>query len=215
MLDEIRSERNHRVVFRLSRVSAHDDQFLSELDLDEEGREELSTLLKGRVPSNPIEELIDGPFRPGKKLRNRTRFSDGSFPVFYSALATETAEAEVSYWFRKEYVGKPRGNRTAYYQGFRCTFDGLEKDLRLKAAEWQKLVHDSDYSFCNLLGKEAREQNIDGLIVPSARHEGSNVPIFARKAVSDPELDGIVAITYSPHEDEISLDHLSGSSTKP
>lgn len=215
MLDEIRSERNQRVVFRLSRVSARDDKFLSELDLDEEGLEELSTLLNGRIPSNPIEELIEGPFRPRKKLRNKTRFSDGSFPVFYSALATETAEAEVAYWFQKEYAGRPRDKRTAYYQGFHCTFEGLEKDLRHKTADWPKLVHDSDYSFCNLLGEEARQQKIDGLIVPSVRHEGSNVPIFAQQAVSDPELDGIVAITYNPHKDETSLDHLSLGSTKP
>ena len=207
MLEEIRSKRNHRIVYRLSRVTAHDDQFFSELELDEEGRKELSALLIRKIPSNPIEELIDGPFRPMKKLRIRTRFSDGSFPVFYSSLTTETATAEVAYWFRKEFMGKPRRNRTAYYQSFHCTFEGLEKDLRPKAEEWPKLIHDKDYSFCNLLGVEAREKSIDGLIVPSVRHEGSNIPIFAREAIKGAELDGIVAITYSPHNDKISLDH--------
>ena len=97
MLDEISSERNRRVVFRLSRVSANDDQFLADLNLDAEAREELSNFLAGRIPQDPIRELIDGPFRPRAKLRNRTRFSDGSFPVFYSALAAETAEAEMAY----------------------------------------------------------------------------------------------------------------------
>ena len=203
MLEEIRSKRNHRVVYRLSRVIADDEQFFSELELDEEGRKDLSALLIQKISLNPIEELIDGPFRPMKKLRTITRFSDGSFPVFYGSLATETAAAEVAYWFRKEFMGKPRSNRTAYYQGFHCTFEGIEKDLRPKAAEWPELTHDKDYSFCNRLGAEAREKNVDGLIVPSARHKGPNVPIFAREAVKEPALDGVVTITYSPLNDEI------------
>ena len=209
MLDEVSGERSRRIVFRLSRVSANDDRFLADLNLDAEAHDELFDLLSERIPQDPIGELIDGPFRPGARLRNRTRFSDGSFPVFYSALAAETAEAEVAYWFRKEYAGKPQSDRTAYYQGFRCTFEGLEKDLRSKARDWPDLVHDSDYSFCNRLGAEARERAIDGLVVPSARHEKANMPIFARRAVSGPELEGIVAMTYSPDTGEVSIKHLS------
>lgn len=208
MLGDIPGERNRRIVFRLSRVSAQDGQFLAELNLDAEAREELLDLLSGRVPLNPIDELLDGPFRPRAKLRRRTRFSDGSFPVFYSALAAETANAEMAYWFRKAYAGEPPGKRTAYYQGFRCTFEGLEKDLRPKAPDWPDLVHDSDYSFCNRLGAEARERGVDGLVVPSARHEGANMPVFARRALSGPGLDGTVAITYNPETGETSVDKL-------
>ena len=206
MLEEVSGETRSRIVCRLSRVSANDNEFLSELNLDAESRGELLDLLSDGLPQDPIRELIDGPFRPRTKLRNRTRFSDGSFPVFYSALAMETAQAEVAYWFGKVYAGRPQSARTAYYQSFRCTFEGLEKDLRPKKQDWPDLVHDSDYSFCNRLGAEAREQGVDGLIVPSARHEGANMPIFARKAVSDPELEGIVTITYSPGADEAFID---------
>ena len=206
MLDGITSERNRRIVFRLSRVSLHDYEFLTDLNLDVEGRQELLNLLSGRIPLEPLDELLDGPFRPNKKLRKKTRYSDGSFPVFYSAMEAETAEAEMAYWFRKDYVGKPRSNRTAYYQGFRCTFEGLEKDLRSKTMDWPDLVHESDYSFCNQLGAEAREWVIDGLVVPSARHEGENMPIFARRAVSGPELEGTVAMTYSSDTGEVSID---------
>lgn len=208
MLEDIPGERSRRVVFRLSRVSARDEQFLAELDLDAEAREELLDLLSGRIPLNPIDELLDGPFRPRAKLHRKTRFSDGSFPVFYSALAAETANAEMAYWFQKDYAGKPPGNRTAYYQGFHCTFEGLEKDLRSKMLDWPDLVHDSDYSFCNRLGAEAAEQGVDGLVVPSARHEGANLPVFARQALNGPELDGTVAITYNPDTGETFIDRL-------
>ena len=97
MLHNIPSEMNRRTVFRLSRVSANDDQFLAELNLDSVAREELENLLSGRIPQDPIEELLDGPFRLRAKLRNKTRFSDGTYPVFYSALSLETANAEVAY----------------------------------------------------------------------------------------------------------------------
>lgn len=205
MLDEVSSKNSVRTVYRLSRVSANDDQFLAELNLDAVARGELLELLTGQFPHDVAEELIEGPFRPKKKLFYRTRYSDGSFAVFYSSLATETAAAEVAYWYRREYVGRPRKTRTAYYQGFHCTFEGLEKDLRSKVSEWHDLVHDRDYSFCNRLGAEAKKDGLDGLVVPSARHEGANMPIFVRQAVSGPELDGVVKITFSPDTNDLSI----------
>ena len=208
MLDEIPSVRNIRTVFRLSRVSANDDEFLAELNLDAVAREELLNLLSERIPQDPTAELLDGPFRLRAKFRTKTRFSNGTFPVFYSALALETSHAEMAYWFRKDYAGNPRRNRTVYFQSFRCRFEGFEKDLRSKARDWPDLVHESDYSFCNRLGVEARAGGVDGLVVPSARHEGSNMPIFVRHAISGPQLEGIVEMTYSPDTGEVSIDYL-------
>lgn len=88
--------------------------------------------------------------------------------------------------------------RTAYYQQFVCRFDGIEKDLRPKIEEWPDLVHDSDYSFCNRLGSEANRLDLDGLVTQSARHHGSNLAAFRRRAVDNPVLQGRVAITYDP-----------------
>ena len=97
MLDEIPSERNSRIIFRLSRITASDDQFLAALNLDAVARGELVDLLSGRIFQDPIEELLDGPFRLRAKFRTKTRFSDGIFAVFYSALTVETANAEMAY----------------------------------------------------------------------------------------------------------------------
>lgn len=206
MLEEILGERHRRVVFRLSRVSSDDDRFLADLDLDADDQAELLMLLSGMISKNPIDDFLDGPFRPTRRLRRKTRFSDGSYPVFYSALEAETAEAEVAFWFGREYVGAPKSSRTAYYQRFRCMFNGIEKDLRPKARAWPDLVHDSDYSFCNQLGAEARASGIDGLVVPSARAEGANMPVFLRSALSDPKLDEVVAVTYSIDTNDVVVD---------
>lgn len=206
MLSEIPGERTTRTVFRLARASASDSQFLDELGLDAQARDELLGLLSERLSLRTSEELLDGPFRSRARLRHSTRFSDGSFPVFYSALEPETAKAEVAHWFRRDYVGTPRRIRKAYYQRFRCVFEGLEKDLRPKADDWPDLVHPTDYSFCNQLGMEAREEGVDGLIVPSARHAGDNLPIFIRRAVSQPKLEDLVTMTYDPNTDEVSIE---------
>ena len=115
----------------------------------------------------------------------------------------------MAFWFRKGFVGTPTSSRTAYYQGFRCMFDGVEKDLRPKTREWPDLVHDSDYSFCNQLGAEARASGIDGLVVPSARQDGANMPVFVRSALSDPKLDDVVAITYRVDRKDVSVSRLS------
>jgi len=208
MLDEIPHRKSRRVVFRLSRISANDDEFLAELGLDPEARKELLNLLSGRIPQDPIADLLDAPFRPRTKLRRKTRFSDGTFPVFYSALAMETAQAEMAYWFGQSYAGKPKRNRTAYYQSFRCAFEGSEKDLRSKVADWPGLIHGSDYSLCNRLGAEARDEGIDGLVVPSARHQGVNMPVFFRKAVSGPELEEVVTISYNPDTGQASVNRM-------
>lgn len=150
------------------------------------------------------DELSDAPFRPKRKLRRQTRYSDGTFPVFYSSLEPETAEAEVGHWL-PDVMGRPRTVRTFYYVRLECTFSGLEKDLRTKTSEWPDLVHEADYTFCNRLGAEAQRLDLDGLVVPSARHPGANLPVFRRAAIVEAELGDAVAVTYDPVSGDVTV----------
>ena len=201
MLEEVQSQTIRHRVFRFAALPKM-EEFLAELDLDPQSNDELRELLTDRGHLTNMDELCDGPFRLKRKFRNRTRFSDGSFPVFYSSLEVSTAEAEVRHWF-PQYSGQPRLPRTGYYQRFSCTFDGVEKDLRPKIDEWPDLVHPTDYIFCNQLGAEAKSLNIDGLATWSARHEGTNVPIFERRAIDNPNSEGVIALTYYPDRREV------------
>lgn len=196
MLEGIPARHQRRTVYRFARLPA--DEFLNSLGVGAQGERELRELLHeaGYMPPSP-EELCDAPFRRKPVLRRVTRFSDGSYPVFYAALEPETAEAEVTHWFRT-FAGTPRGSRTAYYERLSCTFDGTVKDLRPKEAEWQGLT-DEDYAFCNRLGAEAMRASLDGLVTPSARRRGgTNLPVFQRQAIADAESQGVTAITYDP-----------------
>ena len=153
MLEAIPSKKSHRRIFRLANLPL-DDDFIAELELDAESDEELREILASVGYGADPDKLCDGPFRPKRRLRYRTRFSDGSFPVFYSSLDAGTADAELRYWFPR-YIGKPQIARRAYYQRFSCAFAGMEKDLRPKVTDWPDLIHKSDYTFCNRLGTEA------------------------------------------------------------
>ena len=180
------------------------DDLRDELQLDAESNDELQEILAAVGYRTDLDELCDGPFRPKRRLRRKTRFSDGSFPVFYSSLDSATAEAEIRHWF-PHVCGDPGTPRTAYYHRFNCTFRGTEKDLRPKAAEWPGLVDKTDYTFCNQLGAEATQSGLARLVTPSARHDGANLPVFRRNAVSDPELIDVAAVTFDPNTGETTV----------
>ena len=180
------------------------DDLRDELQLDAQSNDELQEILTDVGYHTDLDELCDGPFRPKRRLRPRTRFSDGSFPVFYSSLDSATAEAEIKYWFRRV-CGDPGTPRTAYYHRFGCTFRGIEKDLRAKSVEWPGLVDKSDYTFCNRLGAEAMQSGLAALVTPSARHDGANLPVFRRDAVSDPQQIDVAAVTFDPNTGETTV----------
>ena len=199
MLQTIPTRNGRRRVFRLANIPL--DALRDELQFDAQSNDELQQILAAVGYRTDLDELCDGPFRPTRRFRRRTRFSDGSFPVFYSSLDIATAEAEVKHWFPR-FCGSTRSPRTAYYHRFQCAFRGTEKDLRPQAAEWPGLVDRSDYTFCNQLGAEAVQSGLAGLVTPSARHDGANLPVFRRDAVSDPELLDLAAVTFDPNTGE-------------
>jgi hypothetical protein len=210
VLGELSRQRSRRQVFRFAEFSTT-EQFMAQLQLDQRSSEELWALLANSGRDAQFDELLDGPFRRKRKLQ--TRFSDGSYPVLYSSLDTATAEAEIRYWFLRS-SGQPQAPQTRYYWQFSCAFDGIEKDLRSKVQDWPDLVHDSDYSFCNQLGAEAKRVEIDGLVTWSVRQkEGVNLPVFTRHAVSKARLEGLVAMTYHPSTGDVFVQRVAEQAT--
>ncbi len=206
MLESIATESLLTEVFRLA-TPKQDVDFLREQGFDDKSVYEMFDLLVSRGISDNPEELCDSPFRPTQLQQDRipSRFSDGSFPIFYSSLEPETAEAERKYWFQI-FAGKPTKHRTAYYTRFSCRFDGSIKDLWPMHANWPDLTHDSDYGFCNALGTEVMAAGLDGLLTPSARRpNGTNLPVFRRRAISDPKVHALVAMTLDPSSGEVAL----------
>ena len=203
MLESLPTEKFQLKVFRLTTPTTAD--FLEGQGLAEESIMEMKALLQSSGVSDSLEELCEAPFRPKRRLKYATRFSDGTFPVFYSSLDTETAKAEACHWYSR-FVGNPEEPRTAHYVCFSCSFHGSAKDLRPELDFWPELIAD-DYSFCNKLGAEAIELQLDGLLSPSARNEnGTNIPAFTKASITNPQEVASVVITYDPSSDRVSCD---------
>lgn len=184
-------------------------EFLQEQGLDDKDIGEALHFLDSQGIATQLEDLVDQAFKAKPRLAKTnyaTRFSDGSFPVLYGALQAKTAEAEVKHSFSKQISGRPNCPRTVWYMRFAYRFSGKVKDLRPKQTEWPALTNDNGYGFCNELGAEAVAAKLDGLLTPSARHEGgTNLPAFTRQAVSNFSAGEAVAVTYDPKTRETSL----------
>ena len=190
---------SHRV-FRLAYRQSIND-FLHERGFDAKDIGEIAALLQSAGIQDSLEALSDEPFR----RKGVTRFSDGSFPVFYCSLEAATAEAETRHRL-PQFIGQSDTPRTVWYSRFACDFNGTVKDLRCKQTDWLGLTHDSDYGFCNQLGKEAVAEELDGLLTPSARRNGgTNLPVFRRRAIGNPGDLSTVAATYDPATGAVTL----------
>ncbi len=170
MLEIIPTQKGCRKIYRSGNIGGTVHQFIAKLEFtDQRSKQELLQLV------GP-EELLNIPFKNKRKFKQPERFSDGSFPVFYSSLDFATAEAEVKHHLSK-YIGQAKEPTSAYYQRFTCEFNGIEADLRGQTKKWPRLVDKNDYKFCNQVGIEAKKRNIDGLATFSV-HRGQMESIF-------------------------------------
>ena len=134
-------------------------------------------------------DVLTSPFRQSL-FRQPSRFSDGSFPVFYSAEELETARLEKAHHVGKQLAGQ---TKTECYGQFSCQFLGYAKDLVPLRTAWADLTAD-DYATCQRLAREAVSAGLDALRSPSARHspDGVCLPVFVQNVLSGPQFLGLV-----------------------
>ncbi len=207
MLDTLASEDLNLDLFRLA-ASRKTLDFLEEQGIIDEGGMEMLSFLRERGLLEAPDDLCYAPFRKkpwlDRERNSRTRFSDGSHAVFYSALEVKTAEAELCHWVPKVF-GNPTKPRTRYYACFSCEFRGVVKDLRPLHSGYPDLTAE-DYSFCNTLGAEAIELGLNALLCPSARKsDGTCVPVFSENSISNATVLRDVAVTYYPATNMVKL----------
>lgn len=148
-----------------------------------------------RIPSATA--LITRPFDYGNVISYRfdsahwhaTRFSDGSlYGVWYGSLAVETTVYETAWhWYRfvlDSFAGEDREIVTdRHVFDVRC--DALLIDLRGKEATYPDLTSRTTYAFTHGVGVYVHEQDLNGLLVRSARCDGTNAAIFKSERLSN------------------------------
>lgn len=119
-----------------------------------------------------------------------SRYSDGTFPIWYASLDSETALHETIHHFIKEIMaieGIDKNKaiiRERVVYGVFC--QGVLIDLTKKKEIYPELMADH-YGYTQKIGKQLSEQGYPGLLVPSARYQnGINATIFKQSILLNP-----------------------------
>lgn len=118
-----------------------------------------------------------------------TRFSDGStYGVWYGSRAVDTTVYETAWhWYRfvlDSFAGEDREIVTER-RVFDVRCDALLIDLRGKELDHPELASRTSYAFTQRVGRYVHEQELNGLLVRSARCDGVNASIFKPERLSN------------------------------
>jgi hypothetical protein len=154
-------------------------------------------------------DLLTWPFHYGTAVAypfikdnwQHTRFSAGTeYGVWYGSLELETTMHESVYHWRRFVVNSfPKEKQVVGERRvFKALCQGILVSLLDKETVAPELLHPSDYSFSNSLGKYMRDQNQNGLLVKSARCSGINAAIFTEKILSNVRDHCFLSYFFSP-----------------
>ena len=143
--------------------------------------------------------IIDRPFEDAAwfnailwpfKHWQASRFSDGSFGVWYGSDSVETTVFESAYhWYRGLLcdAGFERETVIAERKVYRVACSAALLDFRKATAEHTDLLHPTDYAFPQAVGARIHREGHPGLLIQSVRRrEGENVAIFNPGMLSNP-----------------------------
>jgi hypothetical protein len=117
-----------------------------------------------------------------------SRFSDGSFGVYYAAAALETAIAETVFHFEafaRDSADPPRSEDMRVLTG--TVAAEFEDVATLSTTERGAILDPDSYSASQAFAKQLRAAGANGVTYPSVRHEGGTcVGVFRPRAVGLP-----------------------------
>ncbi len=148
---------------------------------------DISLVVPGDRASGPGASYVMAPFT---HLNPKgSRFSDGSYGVYYAGRTFETALRETVYHFEQFYADADLGTRrTESMRVLEGVIDNIFLDVAtLPAGQGGQVLHPADYGPAQILAAELRADGANGLVYPSVRHAGGEcVAAFRPKAVGIP-----------------------------
>ncbi len=119
-----------------------------------------------------------------------TRYSDGSYPVWYGSTLSKTTLYETAYHMVQDELSVMLEMRPATIIRYRDIYtvqcDAILIDFTGKQEDFPQLITD-DYGYCQRVGLSLHQQGHPGLLSPSARCKGVNVNIFNPSVLSQPK----------------------------
>ncbi len=147
-----------------------------------------------------------------------SRYSDGTWPVLYTATEDSTSIHEVAYHARREWLGAMvHGRPPSSYRLSKKLLYVLEIKLASQQvhSSFDARFISSDYTYCHGIAASARAAGYGSVKVPSARkHHGTCVPVFDRSAVkAKASMSAHFTIRWYPVTDR--LVHLASNQRSP
>ena len=112
-----------------------------------------------------------------------SRFTDGTYGVFYAANSLDTAIAESSHHRERFMRATVQGRMEIDMRVHVADLDGDLHDLRNQTSTYPLIYRDADYSAGHSLAKSLRREGSDGIVYDSLRRNGGE-----RAAVFRPRL---------------------------
>lgn len=121
-----------------------------------------------------------------------SRFSDGSYGIFYAAKEKETSIAGTR--FHSEKFMRATNEEPIYLQMrlYRVQIKGEVIDLNSYTKKYPDILSPTSYATSQAIGKTIREQNANGILYPSVRHQGGNCVAALKTTI----LSGCVHASY-------------------
>ena len=175
---------------------------------------EISIIPPSRRVTGPGASIVMAPFTHFSKDRP-TRFSDGTFGVYYAASRRETALREVAFHMGRFYA------RTAdppHDEAFRMYEGGIDSRLHdLRTGDWSRFLDPdvANYALPQLLGRHLRDAGSNGVIYPSVRHkQGQCVAAFWPDVVGIPVQTKHIMLKWDGQRISAWFDYETGAWTK-
>lgn len=145
-----------------------------------------------------------------------SRYTDGSFGVWYGSQSIETTVAETAYHFARELAGRGQHHHdwpiTRERRVHIAHVDALLFDLRGKQADFPALLAPDSYAFTQQVGRAVHEGHHPGLLAPSARRaNGVNVDVFSPAYLSNPRDCCYLTYRFHPDDGRIEVERRPGT----
>lgn len=146
----------------------------------------------GNLQLVPVEDRVAGPGTSAIMAAFThlnpfgSRFTDGSFGVFYASLALETAIAETSYHRAQFMEATDEPAQELDMRVYAVDLDATLHDLRGMRESHPDYYHPTNYGPAQGLAGELRDAGSDGIVYQSVRHEGGQcAAVFRPRLLSN------------------------------
>jgi RES domain len=141
-----------------------------------------------------------------------SRYSDGSFGVWYGSESIATTVYESAYhWLRRLLSDAGFENEKVISERklYSVACDAVMLDFRTLVQDYPDLVHKTDYSYTHSVGARIRREGHPGLLTPSVRQRGGeNYVVFNPGVLSNPRMN--CQLTYRLDGKRIAIEKAIG-----